>query len=450
MSKKFLDEIFEVEVLKLPQADREPYRQARATPKDKQTPEQKALIKKYPSALALYSLDLYDKKKQAEVLAKSAEGAKLRATKPPEGFVMALTEMKGAVPVSKLFNRGDHDQPKQVVTPGVLSILAQPEVEPFKPATVSGGSTGRRLAYAQWLTSGKHPLVARVLVNRFWLHHMGRGIVNTPGDFGKLGELPTHPELLDWLADEFVKGGWKLKPLQRLIVLSNAYRQSSVNDASLRADPEDKLYARFKMQRLDAEALRDSLLEATGSLIQASYGPPSGIGCDPSGRIIVGIDKGTISTHKVESAGEDDFRRSIYVQVRRSAPLTVLDAFDAPTMSPNCQQRSQTTVAPQSLLLMNDTFVLDNSRRLADRLEAEAPNDRRQQLERAWELLYSKPATEADLQRGLTYLEEQTKALTAYHHGIQHAKGVVPNPPQEAMASLCQILCSSNRFLYIE
>jgi hypothetical protein len=152
----------------------------------------------------------------------------------------------------------------------------------------------------------------------------------------------------------------------------------------------------------------------------------------------------------VESAGQDDFRRSIYVQVRRSSPLTVLDAFDAPTMSPNCQQRSQTTVAPQSLLLMNDTFVLDNARRLADRLEAEAPNDRRQQLARAWELLYSKPATESDLQRGLAYLEQQTKALTAYHHGIQHAKGVVPNPPQEAMASLCQILCSSNRFLYIE
>lgn len=450
MSKKFLDDIFEVEVLKLPADEREPYRQARATPKEKQTPEQKALIKKYPSALALYSLDLYDKKKQDEVLAKTAEAEKLRATKPPEGFVMALTEIKGAVPVTKLFNRGDHDQPKQAVTPGELSVLAQPEVEPFKPAAVGSGSTGRRLAYAQWLTSGKHPLVARVLVNRFWLNHMGRGIVNTPGDFGRLGERPSHPELLDWLADEFVKGGWKLKPLQRLIVLSTAYRQSSVNSASLRADPEDKLYARFKMQRLDAEALRDSMLAATGSLIQASYGPPSRIGCDPSGRIIVGIDKGTINSHKVESAGQDDFRRSIYVQVRRSAPLTVLDAFDAPTMTPNCQLRNQTTVAPQSLLLMNDTFVLDNARRLADRLESEFPHDRRQQLERAWNLLFSKPATEADLQRGLAYLEEQTKALTEYHHGIQHAKGVVPNPPQEAMASLCQILYSSNRFLYIE
>ncbi|HYF33737.1 MAG TPA: PSD1 and planctomycete cytochrome C domain-containing protein, partial [Prosthecobacter sp.] len=399
MSKKFLDEIFEVELLKLPEAEREPYRQARATPKDKQTPEQKALIKKYPSALALYSLDLYDKKKQDLVLAKMEEATKLRATKPPEGFVMALTEMKGLVPASKLFNRGDHDQPKQAVTPGELSILAQPEIEPFKPAKLASGSSGRRLAYAQWLTSGKHPLVARVLVNRFWLNHMGRGIVNTPGDFGRLGELPSHPELLDWLADEFVKGGWKLKPLHRLIVLSTAYRQSSANDASLRIDPENRLYARFKLRRLDAETLRDSVLTATNSIIRASYGPPSSIGIDREGRVVPGIDKGTISTFKVESGGSNDFRRSIYVEVRRSRPVTVLDTFDAPTMVPNCEMRSQTTVAPQSLLLMNDTFILENSRRLADRLEVESPGDRRAQLQRAWHILYSRPATEADITR---------------------------------------------------
>jgi hypothetical protein len=390
MSKKFLDEIFEVEIKKVPEAEQAAFRVARDTPVAKQTPEQKALIKKYPSALATYSLDLYDKKKQDIVDAKMAEATKLRATKPAEGFVMALTEVKGQMPVSKLFNRGDHDQPKQVVQPGELGILASPQIEPFKSVPLSSGSSGRRLAYAQWLTSGKHPLVARVLVNRFWLNHMGRGIVNTPGDFGRQGELPTHPELLDYLADEFVKSGWKLKSLHRLIMLSSAYRQSSVNDASLRADPENRFYARFKMRRLDAETLRDSMLATTGKLVQASYGPPSGIGRDPQGRVITGIDKGTITTHKVDPAGADDFRRSIYVQVRRSKPVTVLDTFDAPTMSPNCEMRSQTTVAPQSLLLMNDTFVLDSSRRLADRVTAEAPNDRAKQLQRVWSLLYSK------------------------------------------------------------
>lgn len=450
MSKKFLDEIFEVEIKKVPEAEQAAFRAARATPTGKQTPEQKALIKKYPSALATYSLNLYDPKKQKIVDAKVAEATALRATKPAEGFVMALTEVKGQVPVSKFFNRGDHDQAKQAVQPGELGILAGPQIEPFKPVPVSSGSSGRRLAYAQWLTSGKHPLTARVLVNRFWLNHMGRGIVNTPGDFGRLGELPTHPELLDYLADEFVKGGWRLKPLHRLIVLSSTYRQSSVNDASLRGDPENRFYARFKIHRLDAETLRDSMLALTGTLVRTSYGPPSGVGRDPQGRVITGIDKGTITQNKVDPAGEADFRRSIYVQVRRSKPVTVLDTFDAPVMQPNCELRAQTTVAPQSLLLMNDTFVLDNARRLADLAARQAPGDRAGQLRRVWELLYSTPATDADIARCLSYLEEQTRALTQYHHDTQHVKGVVPNPPQEAMASLCQVLCSSNRFLYVE
>lgn len=450
MSKKFLDEIFEVEIKKVPQAEQAAFRVARDTPVAKQTPEQKALIKKYPSALATYSLNLYDQKKQDIVDAKMAEATKLRATKPTEGFVMALTEVKGQVPVSKLFNRGDHEQPKAEVKPGELSILASPQIEPFKPVPLSSGSTGRRLAYAQWLTSGKHPLVARVLVNRFWLHHLGRGLVNTPGDFGRQGELPSHPELLDYLADEFMRGGWKLKPLHRLILLSATYRQSSVNDDSLHADPENKFYARYKLRRLDAETLRDSLLALTNTLVQSSYGPPSGIGRDPQGRVITGIDKGTITLNKVDPAGDADFRRSIYIQVRRSKPVTVLDTFDAPTMQPNCEMRAQTTVAPQSLLLMNDTFVLDSARRLADLVEKEAPKDRAKQLQRVWSLLYSRPATEADIAQCLAYLDEQTKALTQYHHDIQHPKGVVPNPPQEAMASLCQVLCSSNRFLYVE
>ncbi len=450
MSKKFLDEIFEVEIKKVPEAEQAAFRVARDTPKDKQTADQKALIKKYPSALATYSLNLYDQKKQDIVDAKVAEATKLRGTKPVENFVMGLMEIKGQVPVSKLFNRGDHEQPKQALTPGELGVLASPQIEPFKPVKVSSGSSGRRLAYAQWLTSGQHPLTARVLVNRFWLNHMGRGIVNTPGDFGHQGELPSHPELLDYLADEFVKGGWKLKPLHRLIMLSAAYRQSSVNEASMSADPENRFYARFKLRRIDAETLRDSLLATTGTLVQASYGPPSGIGRDPQGRVITGIDKGTISLNKVDPGGADDFRRSIYVQVRRSKPVTVLDTFDAPVMQPNCEQRAQTTVAPQSLLLMNDSFVLENSQRLAQRLEAAAPGNRAEQIKRAWELLFGKPATQPDVARGIAYLDQQTQSLKDYHHGIQHAKGVVPNPPQEALASLCQILCSSNRFLYIE
>jgi len=451
MSKKFLDQIFEKEIVKLPEAEREPYRTARATAAAARTPEQQALIKKYPSALALYSLDLYDAGLQKQVMAKSAEAAALRATKPVEGRIMALTEVKGQVPATKLFHRGDHDQPKQTITPGELSVLATPRIEPFKPAAVAGGSTGRRLAYAQWLTSGQHPLVARVLVNRFWLNHFGRGLVNTPGDFGMLGERPTHPELLDWLASEFMAGGWKLKPLHRLMVLSTTYRQSSRSDASLKADPDDQLYARFKLQRLDAEALRDSMLAACGTLNRTAFGSPANIARDSAGRIVAGIDKGTITTSKVESAGGEDFRRSIYMQVRRTLPLTVLDTFDAPTMVPNCEERNCTTVAPQSLMLMNDTFIIDVSRLLADRLRREAPDNARAQIKRAWAILYGRDPKEEDITRSLAYLSEQTVAVSEYHHGIQPVKGAPkPDPELEALSSLCQIMYSSNRFLYVE
>ncbi len=457
MSKKFLDEIFEVEVKKLPEADREPYRKARATVEKDRTPEQKALIKKYPSALALYSLNLYDQKKQDLVDAKSKEAAALRATKPVQNFVMALMEVKGQVPESQLYNRGDHEQPVRPVTPGELTILATPEVEPFQPAAVPSGSTGRRLAYANWLTNGKHPLVARVLVNRFWMHHFGRGIVNTPADFGHHGDAPTHPELLDYLADVFVKGGWKLKPLHKQLVLSQAYRQSSDNPASSERDPDNRLFARHKLRRLEAEAVRDTVLATAGALIDKPFGPPSTIARDPAGRIVVGIDKGTITTAKVEPGGEQDFRRSLYVEVKRSKPVTVLEAFDAPVMTPHCEMRAQTTVAPQSLLLLNDTFILENARRLADRLHAEAPADENERLRRAWQILFAKEPAESDLARARDYLRLQTASLTVYHAQnppAAPAKGAPappkPDPAREALASLCQVLYSSNRFLYLE
>jgi hypothetical protein len=475
MSKKFLDEIFEKEIVKLPEEERDPYRAARATAEKDRTPEQKALIKKYPSALATYSLDLYDKDLQKKVTDKAAEATKLRTTKPKENMVMGLTEVKGRVPETHLFFRGDHEQPKQLLGPGELTVLAQPQIEPFKSATVASGSTGRRLAYAQWLVSGQHPLVARVLVNRFWLHHFGRGIVNTPSEFGALGDRPTHPELLDWLASEFMASGWKLKSLHRLMVLSTTYRQSSENEASLKMDADNRFFARFKMQRLEAESLRDSMLATAGTLNRQEFGEPVGIARDPGGRIVVGQEQ--LNTNrdviKVVSRGPEDFRRSIYVQVRRKTPLTVLETFDEPTMTPNCEARNSTTVAPQSLLLMNDNFVLDAAHTLATRLRKEVPGDARGQIAKAWEILYGKKPAVIDVVRSLAYLAEQTEAIRVYqsehpapppptvntpnNSTTSPAKSTAtttapaaPDPQLEALASLCQVLYSSNRFLYIE
>ncbi|HAH46582.1 MAG TPA: hypothetical protein DCM07_17335, partial [Planctomycetaceae bacterium] len=200
---------------------------------------------------------------------------------------------------------------------------------------------------------------ARVLVNRIWLHHFGRAIVSTPGEFGKLGSTPTHPELLDWLASEFMQQGWDLKKLHRTIMLSTAYRQAGAPDPSKESiDPENNFYWRKPIVRLEAETLRDRMLAASGVLAPQLYGAPVEIKEDDFGQVVV---------------SGDQLRRSLYIQARRSQPVGMLQTFDAPVMEINCERRSSSTVATQSLMLMNGSFILSQSAKLAERLSREAP-----------------------------------------------------------------------------
>ena len=444
--------IFAARLAALPEEMREPVRLARATPADKRTPEQQQLFKEHPGLnVDAGSLDLFDKDADNAVKALRAEGGKLRATKPAEPFVMALTEIIDQIPETHLFNRGDHDQPREKIAPGELTILRAADVADIPER--AGTTTQRRLAYARWLTSGRHPLVARVLVNRFWLGHFGRGLVNTPGDFGSLGERPAHPELLDWLASEFMANGWRLKPLHKLIVTSRAYRQSSRNDAAQSADPDNKFYARFRLRRLDAETLRDSMLAVTGRLNAQQFGPAVGVALDPAGRIVPGNQKKDANGDPVgfDPVGDQEFRRSVYVQSRRRQPLTMLDTFDAPIMSPNCSARDITTVAPQSLLLMNDGFIVNAATQLAERLRREHGGDACGQLAAAWRLLYATAPTEDETRLALLFLAEQSETLRARAAQTPPKKDAPPADPQlQALASLCQTLLSANRFLYVE
>src|SRR6185295_10734774 len=197
---------------------REKLRAAYDAPKEKRTPEQKKLLADNPSvninAGVLYQ---YNQKAADDLKAMDAKIAEARARKPPEDFVSALTEPADKVPVTYLFHRGDPKQPKEAVPPGILSVLMPADgCADLSPKTEGLATTGRRLAFARWLTSGTNPLVARVLVNRVWQHHFGRGLVGTPSDFGAMGERPSHPELLDWLASDFVQHGWTLKRLHKL------------------------------------------------------------------------------------------------------------------------------------------------------------------------------------------------------------------------------------------
>jgi hypothetical protein len=321
-------------------------------------------------------------------------------------------------------------------------------------------TTGRRLAFAHWLTSGTNPLVARVLVNRIWLHHFGRGIVGTPSDFGAMGERPSHPELLDWLAGDFVEHGWRLKRLHKLIMTSTAYRQSSRhNAAGDERDPDNRCYWHKPVQRLDAEIIRDSILVTSGALNKAMYGPPVPVRPDVNGQIIVGIDK-TQGDNKMPvdvSLNGEEFRRSIYIQVRRSRPLAVLHAFDAPVMEVNCDRRQSSTVPNQSLMLMNSQFILDQASRFAVRLQKEAGEDRARQVERAWQIAFSRKPTVKESTGAVDFLARQVESLK---HAAETAEpkskdqknkpAAKPLPETQALTDFCQALLSCNEFLYVD
>lgn len=457
--EEFITEILELELAKREEALREPLRVAYRTPAAKRTPEQVKLLKAHPTVMNLSpgSLYLY-KQKMADELKKMAdEAAKVRAQKPKEDFISALTEPGGKVPVTQVFYRGDFDQPRAAVKPGDLSVLASLRKVDLAEDDQALPTSGRRLAYAKELTDGKHPLTTRVFVNRVWLHHFGRGLVNTPGDFGMHGDTPSHPELLDWLANEFVREGWSVKKLHKLIMTSTAYRQVSTRDPKKeRIDGENRLLWRMNVQRLEAEVIRDSLLAVSGKLNPKLYGEPVPVMEDEAGQVVVGIDTNDTAgrpSGKVIPLNGEEFRRSLYIQVRRSKPVGLLEAFDIPAMEPNCTIRNASTVAPQSLALMNGEFALEQAKHFSERVEKEADKDA--QVELAWKIAFGASPSMAEVMQAKAFLAKQTKQFQANPPpppAVAKGKPAPAAPTAEhlAMESFCQVLISANRFLYVD
>ena len=353
--QKYIQEALEKEYARYDEPLKSQLRAAKTTAGDKRTAAQKALIKKYPNLnVNGGNLYQYNSKRADEIKAYAPRIAAISKKIPVEDFVRALTEAKSQLPKTHLFHRGDHRQPLQEVAPGGLTVTApdgaQLKIPDNDPQL---NSSGRRLAFARWLTNGRHPLVARVLANRIWLHHFGRAIVTTPDEFGQLGTKPTHPQLLDWLASRFMESGWSVKQLHRLIMQSTVYRQSSLRH--LDGDSQDgsnSLYWHKSVQRLDAEIVRDRILAVSGTLDRTMFGAPVGLKTDDAGQVSVG--------------GPD--RRSIYVQNRRTKPVALLQVFDQPVMTVNCSKRTQSTVALQSLLMMNSASILKYAQMMSDRV----------------------------------------------------------------------------------
>ncbi|HUE74066.1 MAG TPA: DUF1553 domain-containing protein [Pirellulaceae bacterium] len=468
-AEEIVARILEEQLAKLPEDKREEAKAAREAKPKERTDQQKALLKQFPSVnVSAGSIELYDRKAANELKEEAKQAAEVRAKKPVEDFLSILSEVPGKIPATVLFHRGDPDQPKQQLAPGELSVLSDlaaaiPLDDPSLP------TSGRRLAYARHLTSGKHPLVARVLVNRFWMHHFGRGLVATPGEFGRLGEIPSHPELLDWLAGEFMFGGWELKRLQRRMVSSAAYRQGSgfrvqgsgeqrseVRDQTntpQSTDPDNRLLWRFPVRRLEAEAVRDAALAASGQLIGKQFGTPVPVMIDSSGQVVLGIEmldgEGNPSKQPAPLAGED-LRRSVYIQVRRSRPLGTMEAFDLPTLEPNCDLRTFSTVTPQSLVLMNSEFVVDVSEAMAARLARDAGSDLSAQLRRGWQLAFGRMPSEQELSAATAFVQDAAAQFTAAPPATDPKAPPPPSPEERALALFCQTLLSSNEFLYLD
>ncbi|MGH7172715.1 MAG: PSD1 and planctomycete cytochrome C domain-containing protein [Gemmataceae bacterium] len=443
--QEYIAATLDKQLAKLPEPVRDKARAACAAPRAKRTAEQKKLMKKYPSLnVTSGSLYLYDRKAADELKKLAARAATVRDQKPVEDFVRPLTEVPGRVPITRLFHRGDAGQPKQAVSPGVLSVFDDLPLTVAKPA--ASPTTGRRLALAHWLTDPRQPLTARVLVNRVWMHHFGRGIVGTPADFGKLGERPTHPKLLDWLASEFVRGGWKLKNLHRLLMTSSAYRQSSRREPkAAQLDPDNRLLARMSVRRLEAEPIRDSILAVSGSLRGKMYGPPIPVRENDVGQVVIGKGNKDLARGKTVAVPLPDgevYRRSVYVQMRRSLPLGMLEAFDAATAEPNCERRNSSTVTPQALMMMNNDFILEQADLFAARLRREAGGDAKKQVLLAWRLAFAVEPTAEDVSAALTFLSRQAERF-------QTAKSKPEDQRRQALATFCQALLSSNGFLYV-
>jgi hypothetical protein len=387
-------------------------------------------------------------KKEWDTLA--SELAQFDDLKPqPLHAVMALREVGPTAPPTFVLQRGNYKKPLEEVQPGFLEIF-DPEPARIVPPPAGAGTTGRRAALAVWLTRPDHPLTGRVMVNRLWQHHFGHGIVATPSDFGEMGTPPTHPELLDWLAMEFVKQGWSLKAMHRLMVTSSTYRQSTaVSPEAAKLDPDNKFFSRMTRKRLEGEALRDAMLLVSGRLNGKMGGP----GVFPELPPELGVPRGGWPTSADPS---ERVRRSIYVFAKRNLRYPLFGAFDAPEGNESCARRHVSISAPQALMLLNSKMTLDWARALAGRVLTEVGADSDQVIDRAYRLALARQPTAKERALMSDFLGRESKHLQAQLAARQSIVGPVGAPAGTdpafggAVVDLCHVVLNLNEFAYVD
>ncbi len=380
-----------------------------------------------------------DSAKKKKALKPVIDAINGRRTADP-GLIAWVGDVSGSPGEIPLLVRGDLATPGPKVGPGVLAFLTDADNRYEAKASFPGSSsTGRRQALARWLTQpGGRPaaLLARVLANRIWQHHFGTGLVATSENLGYTGSAPTHPELLEFLAAELVRSGWSAKALHRLILCSSVYRQaSSRNPQAKGVDSENQLLGVFPLRRLDAEAIRDAMLCASGELDGRLHGPY--VPTDRTGTGDVVVDE--------KAAGAT--RRSVYLQQRRTQTDSLLEVFDAPSIVTTCTRRSSSTIPLQSLSLLNSDFVIKRARKLAERLERDAvccddcQSEQDFLITKAFLFCINRAPDPDERSAGRRFLEAQL---------VRYKNAAKPDPRRDALVDFCQMLLASNAFLYVD
>lgn len=427
--------VVEKRIASQPKDLQEDLRKLLATAPEKRDEIQKYLAEKFSAVLDVNTAEL------------NADPAVARESEQIETKIKLLEyQMIPEPKIRALWDRGT-PSPTYILRRGMPTNFG-PEVEPGPPAVLmtakltyqptppwSGSNkTGRRLAFAKWLVDPDHPLTSRVMVNRIWQHHFGTGLVKSVGNFGKTGTPPTNPELLDWLATEFIRQGWSIKQMQRLMMTSSTYRQSStVSAEAARTDPENIFLSHMPLRRMDAEVLNDTLIYVAGRLDDTRYGPAEPVLLRDDGLVT------PINTGK-------GWRRSIYIEQRRTEIPTLLENFDLPPMSPNCIDRPESTVSLQALYLMNNGMVRELAESLAERVGRDAGADPQKQVDRLYWLALSRAPSREEAQASLKTLLEIRQLKLQQNRG----KLTDAEAGTRALAELCHTVINSAPFIYID
>jgi hypothetical protein len=428
------------------------YRDAHAVPSEKRTAEQKKLVADSQPLLVV---------RWDEVLGEMPFFQRLRRTMlrermheleshlpPPAPAAWAI--QNGSPQQTFVFKRGNPKVKLSAVSAAFPRVLASTEAAPKD-----------RLELAKWITRPEHPLTARVMANRLWQHHFGKGIVGTPNDFGVRGDRPTHPELLDWLATELASGGrepaipWTLKRVHKLIVMSSTYRQSSTARPNSK-DPDNKLLGRQNRRRLEAEALRDSILVASGTLNKQMGGPSVKVPLEPEVYDLIFTEGEPDGLWPVTPDSREHTRRSIYLFNKRNVRLPLFEAFDQPDTLNSCAVRPVSTFAPQALILMNGPFVQEQGKALAIRLVKDVGSDAARQVEALYRRTLGRLPTDEESALALVFLKEQTATIrdqvkAGRPVGLPDSRlpAGTDRAAVRALADLCMVTFNGNEFVYV-